>query len=219
MNKIKILIADDHAIVRKGLKQVLEEAPDMEVGGEATNGLEALEQIRHHDWSVAVLDMSMPGRSGIELIKLAKAEKPKLPILVLTMHNEDQYAVRALQAGASGYLTKESAPEQLINAIRKVAAGGVYISASAAEKLALNVMPGTDKLPHTLLSDREYEVFQMLTSGLSLSEAADKLSLSVKTISTHKTHILEKMNLANQTELVRYAIKHGLVDESGSSAL
>jgi two-component system, NarL family, invasion response regulator UvrY len=133
MNRIKVLIADDHAIVRKGLKQVLEEAPDMEVGGEATNGLEALEQIRNHDWTVAVLDMSMPGRSGIELIKLAKAEKPKLPILVLTMHSEDQYAVRALQAGASGYLTKESAPEQLVNAIRKVAAGGVYVSASTAE--------------------------------------------------------------------------------------
>lgn len=216
---IKILIADDHAIVRQGLKQVIAEAHDMQVGGEATNGLEALELIRNQDWNVAVLDMSMPGRSGIELIKLAKAEKPKLPILILTMHSEDQYAVRALQAGASGYLTKESAPEQLINAIRKVAAGGVYISASAAEKLALYVMPGTDKLPHTLLSDREFEVFQMLTSGMSLSDAAEKLSLSVKTISTHKTHILEKMNLANQTELVRYAIKHGLADESDSSTL
>lgn len=216
---IKILIADDHAIVRQGLKQVIAEAHDMQVGGEATNGLEALELIRKQDWNVAVLDMSMPGRSGIELIKLAKAEKPKLPILILTMHSEDQYAVRALQAGASGYLTKESAPEQLINAIRKVAAGGVYISASAAEKLALYVMPGTDKLPHTLLSDREFEVFQMLTSGMSLSDAAEKLSLSVKTISTHKTHILEKMNLANQTELVRYAIKHGLADESDSSTL
>ena len=216
---IKILIADDHAIVRQGLKQVIAEAHDMQVGGEATNGLEALELIRNQDWNVAVLDMSMPGRSGIELIKLAKAEKPKLPILILTMHSEDQYAVRALQAGASGYLTKESAPEQLINAIRKVAAGGVYISASAAEKLALYVMPGTDKLPHTLLSDREFEVFQMLTSGMSLSDAAEKLSLSVKTISTHKTHILEKMHLANQTELVRYAIKHGLADESDSSTL
>jgi two-component system, NarL family, invasion response regulator UvrY len=216
---IKILIADDHAIVRQGLKQVIAEAHDMQVGGEATNGLEALELIRTQDWNVAVLDMSMPGRSGIELIKLAKAEKPKLPILILTMHSEDQYAVRALQAGASGYLTKESAPEQLINAIRKVAAGGVYISASAAEKLALNVMPGMDKLPHTLLSDREYEVFQMLTAGMSLSEAAEKLSLSVKTISTHKTHILGKMNLSNQTELVRYAIKHGLIDEADSAAL
>jgi two-component system, NarL family, invasion response regulator UvrY len=216
---IKILIADDHAIVRQGLKQVIAEAHDMQVGGEATNGLEALELIRTQDWNVAVLDMSMPGRSGIDLIKLAKAEKPKLPILILTMHSEDQYAVRALQAGASGYLTKESAPEQLINAIRKVAAGGVYISASAAEKLALNVMPGMDKLPHTLLSDREYEVFQMLTAGMSLSEAAEKLSLSVKTISTHKTHILGKMNLSNQTELVRYAIKHGLIDEADSAAL
>jgi DNA-binding NarL/FixJ family response regulator len=219
MNKIKILIADDHAIVRKGLKQVLEEAPDMEVAGEATNGTEALEQIRNHDWSVAVLDMSMPGRSGIELIKLAKAEKPKLPILVLTMHSEDQYAVRALQAGASGYLTKESAPEQLVNAIRKVAAGGVYVSASTAEKLAQNLMPSHEVLPHTLLSNREFEIFKMLTSGMSLTDAADKLSLSVKTISTHKTHILEKMHLANQTELVRYAIKHGLADESDASTL
>ncbi len=219
MHKIKVLIADDHAIVRKGLKQVLEEAPDMEVGGEASNGTEALEQIRNHDWSVAVLDMSMPGRSGIELIKLAKAEKPQLPILVLTMHSEDQYAVRALQAGASGYLTKESAPDQLVNAIRKVAAGGVYVSSSTAEKLAQNLMPSHAALPHTLLSNREFEVFKMLTSGMSLSDAADKLSLSVKTISTHKTHILEKMHCANQTELVRYAIKHGLADESDASAL
>lgn len=219
MNRIRVLIADDHAIVRKGLRQVLEEAPDMEVAGEATNGLEALEQIRNHEWSVAVLDMSMPGRSGIELIKLAKAEKPKLPILILTMHSEDQYAVRALQAGASGYLTKESAPEQLVHAIRKVAAGGVYVSTSTAEKLAQNLMPSREVLPHTLLSNREFEVFKMLTSGMSLSDAADKLSLSVKTISTHKTHILEKMHCANQTELVRYAIKHGLADESDSSVL
>jgi two-component system, NarL family, invasion response regulator UvrY len=215
---IKVLIADDHAIVRQGLKQVIAEAHDMEVGGEATNGLEALEQIRKHDWSVVVLDMSMPGRSGIELIKLAKAEKPKLPILILTMHSEDQYAMRALQAGASGYLTKESAPEQLVHAIRKVAAGGVYVSASTAEKLAQNIMPGRDALPHTLLSDREFEVFQMLTAGMSLSDAAEKLSLSVKTISTHKTHILQKMNFTNQTELVRYAIKHGLADEPDSQA-
>ncbi|MGB8337445.1 MAG: response regulator transcription factor [Burkholderiales bacterium] len=219
MNKIKVLIADDHAIVRQGLKQVLAEAPDMEVGAEATNGMEALEQIRKHDWDVALLDMSMPGRNGIELIKLAKAEKPKMPILVLTMHSEDQYAVRALQAGASGYLTKESAPEQLVNAIRKVASGGVYVSASTAEKLAKNLMPSHEALPHTLLSSREFEIFQMLTAGISLSEAAEKLSLSVKTISTHKTHILQKMNLANQTELVRYAVKHGLVDEPDPSRL
>ncbi|MGB8857358.1 MAG: response regulator transcription factor [Burkholderiales bacterium] len=213
---IKVLIADDHAIVRQGLKQVLAEADDMQVGGEATNGLETLEQIRNHDWSVVVMDMSMPGRSGIELIKLAKAERPKLPILILTMHSEDQYAMRALQAGASGYMTKESAPEQLVNAIRKVAAGGVYVSAATAEKLAQNIRPGNEALPHTRLSNREFEVFQMLTTGISLSEAAQKLSLSVKTISTHKTHILAKLNLANQTELVRYAIKHGLADEAGS---
>lgn len=215
---IKVLIADDHAIVRQGLKQVLAEADDMQVGGEATNGLETLEQIRNHDWSVVVMDMSMPGRSGIELIKLAKAERPKLPILILTMHSEDQYAMRALQAGAAGYMTKESAPEQLVNAIRKVAAGGVYVSAATAEKLAQNIRPGNEALPHTRLSNREFEVFQMLTSGVSLSEAAQKLSLSVKTISTHKTHILAKLNLANQTELVRYAIKHGLADEAGSQA-
>lgn len=215
---IKVLIADDHAIVRQGLKQVLAEADDMQVGGEATNGLETLEQIRNHDWSVVVMDMSMPGRSGIELIKLAKAERPKLPILILTMHSEDQYAMRALQAGAAGYMTKESAPDQLVNAIRKVAAGGVYVSAATAEKLAQNIRPGNEALPHTRLSNREFEVFQMLTSGVSLSEAAQKLSLSVKTISTHKTHILAKLNLANQTELVRYAIKHGLADEAGSQA-
>ncbi len=216
---ITVLIADDHAIVRQGLKQVIAEASDMTVGGEATNGFEVLEQIRNKIYDMAVLDMSMPGRSGIELIKLVKAEKPKLPILVLTMHSEDQYAVRALRAGAAGYLTKESAPEQLVNAIRKVAAGGVYVSQSVAEKLAHDIMPQSgETLPHKQLSDREFEVFQMIAAGSTVGDIAEKLSLSVKTISTHKTRILQKMDLASQADLIRYAIKHDLTDESNSPA-
>lgn len=209
---IKILIVDDHAILRAGLKHLLSECADMVVAGEAGNGLDALALIRRMPWDVVVLDMSMPGRSGTELIKQIKAENPKLPILILSMYAEDIYAVRALRAGASGYLCKDNAELQLESAIRKVAAGGLYITPTVAEKLAVGVLHGNtaNELPHTRLSDREYQIFQLITAGESVSQLAQKLYLSVKTISTHKMHIMEKMGCTNVADLVRYAIRHEL---------
>ncbi|MBI1965913.1 MAG: response regulator transcription factor, partial [Betaproteobacteria bacterium] len=181
---------------------------------EAANGQEVLAQVRSHDYDVVVLDMSMPGRSGIELIKRVRAEKPKLKMLVLSMHSEEQYAVRALKAGASGYLTKESAADRLVAAIRRIGAGGAYVSPETAERLALGAAPRAEAEPHTLLSDREFQVFQMIARGMSVSEIARDLSLSAKTISTHKTRIMEKMGLANQAQLIRYAIEHKILDKS-----
>ena len=215
---IKVLLADDHAIVRAGLKEILADTGDIEVTGEAANGQEVLARVFTQDFDVAVLDMSMPGRNGIELIKLVKAEKPKLRILVLSMHSEEQYAVRALKAGASGYLTKDSAADQLVAAIRRIAAGGAYVTPETAERLALSVAPRAVVAAHTLLSDREFQVFRMIARGVSVSQIARELSLSVKTISTHKTRILEKTGLANQAELVRYALEHQLLDEPPGSS-
>jgi two-component system, NarL family, invasion response regulator UvrY len=212
---IQVLLADDHTIVRAGLKEILADTGDIAVAGEAGTGQEVLARIREHDLDVLVLDMSMPGRSGVELIKLIKKEKPKLRILILSMHSEAQYAVRALKAGASGYLTKDGAAEQLVAAIRRIAAGGAFVSPEAAERLALDFDRPTDAPPHTLLSDREFQVFQALVSGKSITAIADELSLSVKTVSTHKTRIMEKMHMSNQTDLVRYALHHKLLDESG----
>ena len=212
---IRILLADDHTIVRAGLKEILADTGDMSVAGEAGSGAEVLARIREQDYEVLVLDMSMPGRSGIELIKQVKGEKPKLRILVLSMHSEAQYAVRALKAGASGYLTKDSAADRLVAAIRRIAAGGAFVSPETAERLALDFNRPSDALPHTLLSDREFQVFQMIIAGNTVTEIAVQLSLSVKTVSTHKTRIMEKMNLSNPAELVRYAVRHKLIDESG----
>jgi len=209
---IRVLLADDHPIVRAGLKEILAGTGDITVAGEATNGQEVMARVRGHDYDVAVLDLSMPGRSGIELIKQVKDEKPKLRILVLSMHSEEQYAVRALKAGASGYLTKDSAAEQLVAAIRRIAAGGAYVSPETAERLALGAAPGAEVAPHTLLSDREFQVLQLIAGGQSVGEIARRLSLSVKTVSTHKTRILQKMGLANQAELIRYALEHKLLD-------
>ena len=210
---IRIVLADDHAIVREGLKRIVGDARDFEVAGEAADGGEVMKAVRELDFDVLVLDLSMPGRSGMELIKLVKSEKPKLRILVLSMHQEMQYAVRAIKSGASGYLTKESAPAQLEAAIRKSAAGGAYISAEVAEQLALGAMPGaTGAPPHESLSDREFEVFRMLVAGDAVSDIAQQLNLSVKTVSTHKANLMQKLGLHNQTELVRYALKHGLAD-------
>lgn len=209
---IRVLIADDHAILREGLKQILSACSDIVVGGEAGNGMEALKILREGEWNVLILDMSMPGRSGIELIRQIRTEHPKLPILILSMHKEDQYAVRTLKAGASGYLSKDSASSQLVAAIRKVAGGGIFINPEMAEKLALSLRPESDALPHTLLSDREYQVFLLLTQGLSISAIADHLNLSIKTASTHKTHIMQKMNAENLVTLIKYAIRHGLTD-------
>lgn len=210
--KIEVLVADDHAIIRDGLKKILADSGDMVVAGEAANGNAALEKVRERDWGVVVLDMSMPGRSGLELIKLMKAERPRLPILVFSMHQEEQYAVRAIRAGASGYVSKEDDSDMLLPAMRRVAAGGAFVSDKVAQLLATDISRTGDCPPHTLLSDREYGIFSRIVRGASLTEIADELCLSIKTVSTHKSHILTKMNLAGQVDLVRYAIEHNLLD-------
>ena len=215
---IRILVADDHTIMREGLKQLLANEADLVVVGEARDGHEVLRLVKELDFDVLLLDMSMPGRSGIELIKQVKGEKPRLRLLVLSMHQENQYAVRAIKAGASGYLTKDSASTQLVSAIRKVAAGGAFISADVAEQLALGAMPERSGLPHTALSDREYQVFQLLVSGVSVSDIADRLNVSVKTVSTHKARLMEKMGIGNQAELIRYALRHHLIEDSADPA-
>ena len=212
MSKIRVLLADDHTIIRDGLKQILADTDDLEVQGEAANGLEVMQQVRHGDFGLIVLDISMPGRSGLDLIHMIKDEKPELPILVLSMHQEEQYAVRALQAGASGYITKENDSELLLHAMRRVASGGVYVSDKVSAMMVRGIRPQTNEAPHTLLSDREYEVFTMLVQGRGLTDIATDLSLSVKTISTHKTRILAKMGMENASELIRYAVAHHLVD-------
>lgn len=207
---IQLVIADDHTIMREGLKRILGGAEDIEVVGEAVDGFEVLAHIRKGGFDVLVLDLSMPGRSGVELIRQIKDEAPKLPILVLTMHEEEQYAIRAIRAGARGYLTKESAGTQLLIAIRKVAAGRPYISNEVAEQLALDAMPSGEEYPHKKLSDREFEVFSMLVNGKTITEIAETLHLSAKTISTHKTRILFKMGMNSLAELVQYAVAHRL---------
>ena len=212
---IRVLLADDHTIVRAGLKEILGDTGDITVAGEAASGPEVLALVRACDYDVLVLDMSMPGRSGIELIKQLKSEKPKMRILVLSMHSEAQYAVRAVKAGASGYLTKDSATDRLVAAIRRIAAGGAFVSPETAERLALDFDRPADAPPHTLLSDREFQVFRLIVSGRSVTRIANDLALSVKTVSTHKTRIMEKMGLANQTELIQYAIRHKLLDAAG----
>ncbi len=211
---IRVLLAEDHAIVRAGLREVLTDTGDIEVAGEATNGQEVLALIRGRDFDVAVLDMSMPGRSGLDLIKLVRAEKPKLRILILSMHSEQQYAVRAVKAGASGYLTKDSAADELVAAIRRIAAGGAYVSPETAERLVLDSSPGAETAPHTLLSDREFQVLQMIAGGKSITEIAQQLSISVKTVSTHKTRLMEKMGIANQAELIRYALENNIINSN-----
>ncbi|MBW1784628.1 MAG: response regulator transcription factor [Deltaproteobacteria bacterium] len=208
---IKILVADDHAIVREGLKQIVADTTDMVVAGEAADGQEVLEQVRKEEWDLILLDISMPGRGGIDTLKNLKVEKPALPVLILSMYPEEQYAIRALKAGAAGYLTKESAPEELIAAIRKVSGGGRYISAALADNLASHIETRTEKPLQESLSDREYQVMLMIASGKTVSEIAEELSLSVKTISTNRTRALRKMNMKNNAEMTRYAIKHGLV--------
>ena len=210
---IRIVVCDDHAIVREGLKGILAAQADFQVVAEASDGHEALKRVRELEFDVLLLDMSMPGKSGVELIKQVKAEKPKLRILVLTMHEEHQYAVRAIRAGASGYLTKEGASAQLVTALRRVASGGAYISAEVAEQLALGAMPDANAAPHEKLSDREFQVFRMIAEGKSVSEIADRLNLSVKTVSTHKANVLSKMGMTTQGELIRYALENGLVEK------
>jgi len=200
-------MADDHSIVRDGLKRILAAAGDIEVAGEAASGEAALALVKANDYDVAMLDLSMPGLSGIDLIKRLKLEKPKLRILVLSMHGEQQYAARALKAGAAGYLNKDSASELLLGALRKVAAGGVHIGEAAAATL----LQAREGLPHESLSDREFEVLRLLVEGLGPTEIGERLHLSVKTVSTHKTRILEKLNVKSTAELVRYALENRLV--------
>lgn len=209
---IKIVIADDHTIVREGLRRVIDEVEDIEVIGEATNGHEVLECVKRGGLDMLLLDLSMPSPSGVELIRRLKDEWPKLHILVLTMHEEEQYAVRAIRAGASGYLTKDSASKELLIAIRLVAAGRLYISPSVAERLALDAMTTQDGPLHKSLSNREFEVFQHLVHGRTITHIAELLNLSVKTISTHKVRILQKMNVHSLAELVRYAVDNSLMD-------
>lgn len=209
---IRVLIADDHAIVRQGLRQILADTQDMEVGGEAANGFEALQKIRDGgQWDVVLLDVSMPGKNGIDTLKQIKDERPKLPVLVLSMYPEDQYAVRLLKAGAAGYLTKESAPEQLVTAIRTVAAGRKYINPAVAELLAGEIGRDGEQPRHATLSDREFEIMRLLASGITPTDIAEQLKLSVKTVSTYRVRLLAKMQLKNNSELTYYAVKNGLV--------
>lgn len=209
---IRILIADDHDILRAGLKHILHDTGDIVVAGEACDGHQALSLVRTGQWDALVLDLSMPGKSGIELIKQIKGEFPRLPILILSMHKEDLYAVRALKAGASGYLCKDSAEALLAQAIRKVIGGGLFVNQAVAEKLAMDMLTGAGNgAPHSRLTDREYQVFMLLARGLGVTDIGRELNLSVKTISTHKTRIQEKMNLANTADLIHYAIRHQLI--------
>ncbi len=209
---IRILIADDHRIVREGLKQILAETPDMTVVDEASNGQEVLGKVWENDYDVVLLDISMPGRSGLDILKQLKNERPKLAVLVLSMYSEEQYAIRALRAGASGYMTKESAPDELIEAIRKVSTGRKYISPTVAEKLAVSLEANDERPAHENLSDREYQVMCMIASGKTIKTIADELSLSVKTVSTYRTRILEKMRMKNNAELTHYSIQNRLVE-------
>lgn len=208
---INILIADDHPIVRDGLKQIISEQGDMRLCGEAAEGDALLALLRRGLPDVLLCDMSMPGRSGIDLIKTIKAQWPSLPILVLSVHEDDMYAIRTIKAGAMGYLTKACPSEQLLSGIRRICSGRLYINEDVAEKLALQAIGGV-RLPHSALSNREHQVFLMLAEGLTVSAIAKALSLSVKTISTHKANIMQKMDLANMSELIRYALEHGLVN-------
>jgi len=209
---IKIIIADDHPIVRAGMKQIISEASDMQVVDEAGDGRQLMHKIRSETFDVVILDITMPHIDGLDVLKQLKIEKPKLPVIILSIHPESQYALRVLKAGASGYVTKTSAPDELINAIRKVHRGGKYISASVAEKLAFQLEADFEEMPHEALSDREYQVLCMLASGKTVTEIADELALSVKTVSTYRSRILEKMNMKNNAELIHYAVQNKLVD-------
>jgi len=212
MKQIKLLLADDHPFIRAGIKQILEDEKDIQVAAEVGNAQEAIEKIRKNDYSIVILDISMPGISGIDAIKQIKVLKPNLPILVLSMFPEDQFAIRALRAGASGYITKDSAPENLVTALRKVSEGGRYVTSTLAERLAEVIESGVEKPSHEKLSDREYEIFRMIASGKTVSEIAKLLFLSVETVSSYRTRILDKMNMKKNSEIIIYAIKKKLIE-------
>ena len=207
----RILIVDDHEIVRDGVKKLFDEQPDTVTFGEASTASEALRLVRERNWDVAVLDISLGGRGGLEVLKEIKQMRPKLPVLILSMHSEEQYARRAFKAGAAGYVTKDSPRAELIRAIDKVSKGGRYISPALAEKLVIDLGKGNDHAPHEALSDREFEVMRLIASGNTVSEIADILSLSDKTISTYRARLLEKMGMKTNAELTRYAIQSKLV--------
>jgi two-component system invasion response regulator UvrY len=209
---IRVLVADDHAVVRRGLVQILAEAPDMFVAGEASSGREVLRAVRKHDYDVLVLDIAMPEGGGLEVLQQLQTLKLDLRVLILSMYPERQYAVRALKTGAAGYLTKESVPDELIAAIRKVARGGKYVSQSLAEQLASELRGEVEKEPHQTLSDREFQVMTLLAAGKSVTDVAEELSLSVKTVSTYRARILDKLNLKSTSEIIRYALERGLVE-------
>jgi two-component system invasion response regulator UvrY len=208
----RILIIDDHAVVRDGVKKIFDEQPDAVVFGEASTRLEALQLAREQDWDLAVLDLSLGNQSGLEVLKELKQIRPQLPVLILSMHSEEQYARRAFKAGASGYITKDSSRAELANAVNKVAAGGRYITAALAERLVFDLGRGSDRPPHETLSDREFEVMRLIASGKTVTEIAELLSLSDKTISTYRARLLEKMGMKTSAELTRYAIQEKLVD-------
>jgi two-component system invasion response regulator UvrY len=209
---IRVLVADDHAVVRRGLVQILDEAPDMAVAGEASTGHQVLQAVRRCDYDVLVLDIAMPEGGGLEALQQLRSLKPDLPILILSMYSERQYAVRALKAGAVGYLTKESAPGELVAAIRQVAQGKRYVTRTLAEKLAVSLEGEAKKEPHDTLSDREYQVMCLLAAGRTVTEVAADLWLSSKTVSTYRSRILKKLNLKTTSEIVRYALERGLVE-------
>jgi DNA-binding NarL/FixJ family response regulator len=209
---IKVCVVDDHAVVREGLKRIIAENPGMAVTAEAGDGQEAIRLLQTEPCDVLLLDITMPNVNGLDVLKRIHTDSPRLPVLVLSMHSEDQYAVRVLRAGAAGYLTKESAPAKLVQAIRKVVRGGKYVSPTLAEKLVYDLHSDSTKAPHEILSDREYQVLCMIASGKTVTMIAVELGLSVKTVSTYRVRILEKLNMKNNAELTRYAIKEGLVD-------
>jgi two-component system, NarL family, invasion response regulator UvrY len=212
MTRVRLLIADDHAVVRQGIRQILSDAPEVEVVAEASNGLEAIEIVRSGDVDVVILDLSMPGLSGLETVKKLRQDYPDVPVLVLSMHPEEQYAVRVMRTGAAGYLTKDGAPEELVAAVRSVARGHKYVTSTLAERLAHELERGSDKLPHEVLSDREYQVMLLMAEGLSGRDIAERLTLSAKTVSTYRARLLHKMNMSSNVELIRYALRQGLID-------
>jgi two-component system, NarL family, invasion response regulator UvrY len=208
---VTILIADDHSVVREGLKQIIADQRDMVVGGEAKDGSEVLALLKEKKWDVVVLDITMPGKGGIDVLKSIKSEHPEIPVLMLSMHPEDQYAVRAIRAGAAGYLTKESAPEELVAAIRRIVGGRKYITGTVAEMLLEESNEATAQSPHDTLSDREFQVLTLIASGKNTKEIAQEMSLSTKTVSTYRSRLLSKMHLKRNADIIRYAIQSKLV--------
>jgi two-component system invasion response regulator UvrY len=207
----RILVADDHPLLRSGLKQVLSQEPDLTVAGEAENSEQVLQQISERDWDIIVLDITMPGRGGLDVLREIRRKRPALPVLMLSMHSEDQFAVRAIKAGANGYLSKETAGSELVTAIRKVLTGKKYVSPNLAEMLANSLDSDAARPPHAGLSDREFQVLCEIASGKTVSQIAQETSLSVKTVSTYRSRVLEKMKMRNNSELTRYALQNGLV--------